>query len=109
MDKFFKAWFVLTLVIGIAVVALAQVHVDEYRGTVTLKSGTTTLATFDTGGLTMPVSADGFWSIQSSANQACNTTCTAGACVFGVNTASATADITTCADATADECLCAGN
>lgn len=47
------------------------------------------------------------WTVQSGANTACTTTCTTP-CVFGVNTASATADIVDCADATADECLCAG-
>lgn len=47
------------------------------------------------------------WSVVAGANTACNTTCTA-ACVFGVNTAATEADIVDCADATADECLCAG-
>ena len=47
------------------------------------------------------------WTVQSGANTACSTTCVTP-CVFGVNTASATADIVDCADATADECLCAG-
>lgn len=47
------------------------------------------------------------WAVVAGANTACNTTCT-NACVFGVNTASATADIVDCADATADKCLCAG-
>jgi len=47
------------------------------------------------------------WSVVATANQACTTTCTS-ACVFGVNTAATEADIVDCADATADECLCAG-
>lgn len=48
------------------------------------------------------------WPVVAGADTACNTTCTQ-ACVFGVNTASLVADIVDCADATADECLCAGN
>lgn len=47
------------------------------------------------------------WSVVAGADTACSTTCT-NACVFGVNTASLVADIVDCADATADECLCAG-
>jgi hypothetical protein len=47
------------------------------------------------------------WAVVAGANTACNTTCTS-ACVFGVNTAATEADIVGCADATADECLCAG-
>lgn len=47
------------------------------------------------------------WAVVAGANTACNTTCT-NACVFGVNTAATEADIVGCADATADECLCAG-
>lgn len=47
------------------------------------------------------------WTIQSAANQACNTTCTKG-CVFGWDTSGTQADIVNCAGATADECLCAG-
>ena len=46
-------------------------------------------------------------SIVAGADTACNTTCTAP-CLFGVNTASLTADIVDCTDATADECLCFG-
>lgn len=49
--------------------------------------------------ISMPIS------VVAGANTACSTTCT-GFCFFGVNTASATADIVNCADATADECLC---
>ena len=49
--------------------------------------------------LSMPIS------VVAGANTACSTTCT-GFCFFGVNTASATADIVDYADATADECLC---
>jgi hypothetical protein len=47
------------------------------------------------------------WAVVAGANTACTTTCTTP-CVFGVNTAATEADIVACADATADECLCAG-
>lgn len=47
------------------------------------------------------------WTIQTHANQACNTTCTYG-CVFGEDTAALTYAIVACANATADVCLCAG-
>jgi hypothetical protein len=47
------------------------------------------------------------WAVVAGANTACTTTCTS-ACIFGVNTAATEADIVNCADATADECLCAG-
>ena len=45
------------------------------------------------------------WTIQSAANQACNTTCVTP-CVFGQETTSKA--ILSCSDATADSCLCAG-
>ena len=47
------------------------------------------------------------WSVQSAANQACNTTCTF-ACVFGLDGDTAKTSIVGCADAAADDCLCAG-
>ena len=47
------------------------------------------------------------WAVKAGANTACTTTCITP-CVFGVNTAATEADIVGCADATADECLCAG-
>ena len=46
------------------------------------------------------------WTIQSTANQACNTTCTYS-CVHGWET-SVTEVAVNCLDATADKCLCAG-
>ena len=62
----------------------------------------------DAGAATFTSTANSFgWSVVAGADTACTTTCTS-ACVFGVNTASLTADIVDCADATADECLCAG-
>lgn len=65
-------------------------------GAITIRSTFTSSATSDLG-----------WAVVAGANTACNTTCTS-ACVFGVNTAATEADIVGCADATADECLCAG-
>ena len=47
------------------------------------------------------------WVVQNAANQACNTTCTVGACVVGLDTA-AVGNFLACTDATADTCLCAG-
>lgn len=47
------------------------------------------------------------WTVQNAANQACNTTCTTGACVVGLDT-SAVGNFLACTDATADTCLCAG-
>lgn len=47
------------------------------------------------------------WVPQNAANQACNTTCTVGACVAGIDTA-ALGNFLACTDATADSCLCAG-
>lgn len=46
------------------------------------------------------------WSVQSAANQACNTTCV-NACVFGEDT-SVIGTFVSCTDTTADICLCAG-
>lgn len=66
-------------------------------------SGTGT-ATF-TGQVLSSTTSDIGWTIQSAANQACNTTCTS-ACVFGQETTSKA--ILACTDATADTCLCAG-
>ncbi len=45
-------------------------------------------------------------SIQTSANQACNTTCTTGACFLGFDTGLAGSDVVDCANATADSCVC---
>jgi hypothetical protein len=47
------------------------------------------------------------WTTQNATNQACNTTCTTGACVFGFNTA-ALGNLVPCTDSTADSCLCSG-
>lgn len=47
------------------------------------------------------------WTAQNAANQACNTTCTTGACVTGIDTA-VLGNFLACTDATADTCLCAG-
>ena len=46
------------------------------------------------------------WTVQNAANQACNTTCTVGACVIGID--AITTAFLACTDATADSCLCAG-
>lgn len=46
------------------------------------------------------------WSVVSSANQACNTTCTS-ACVVGQDTGGAPVFLD-CTDNTADKCICAG-
>ena len=51
-------------------------------------------------------STDLGWTVQNAANQACNTTCTTGACVVGINTA-AVGNFLSCSDSTADSCLCA--
>lgn len=60
-----------------------------------------------TGGtVTSTATSDLGWSIQSAANQACNTTCTS-ACVHGWDT-DVTEVAVSCSDATADKCLCAG-
>ncbi len=47
------------------------------------------------------------WSTQFSVNQACTTTCIS-ACVMGFADRGSGHDPTTCSDATADACLCAG-
>lgn len=56
--------------------------------------------------VTSGITTDIGWTLQSAANQACNTTCTSG-CVFGGDTAT-DLDLVACTDATADICLCAG-
>lgn len=55
--------------------------------------------------ITMP--KDIGWSVQASANQACNTTCVS-ACVFGEDT-SVLGSFVSCSDNTADRCVCAGS
>lgn len=62
------------------------------------------------GDIVSSSTTDGGWSVMSSANQACNTTCT-NACMVGYNTGTlgiALPHIVSCTDATADECACAG-
>lgn len=56
--------------------------------------------------LTSSRATDLGWTIQSAANQACNTTCVS-ACVHGFDTATSNTPVA-CTDATADKCLCAG-
>lgn len=58
------------------------------------------------GTITSAAGSDIGWTLQTAANQACNTTCTY-ACVLGWNTASGEVAVS-CSDATADKCLCAG-
>lgn len=60
------------------------------------------------GALTIRLSTDDIgWTIQSSSNQACNTTCSSS-CVHGWETTSGEVAVS-CSDATADKCLCAGS
>lgn len=64
-------------------------------GAITIRNTIVSSATADIG-----------WTVQTAANQACNTTCTSG-CVFGEDT-SVVGTFVACTDATADKCLCAG-
>lgn len=76
-------------------------------------AGGTSRGTLSSAGLALSVkmtssaTTDLGWSVQSAANQACNTTCTS-ACVFGADTAT-DFDAVACTDATADVCICAGS
>lgn len=70
-------------------------------------NGSTVFTVGTTGTLIGTGTATLGWAVVAGANTACTTTCTTP-CVFGVNTAATEADIVSCADATADECLCAG-
>jgi len=58
------------------------------------------------GKLTSTATDDLGWKVQNATNQACNTTCTTGACVIGID--AVTTQFLACTDATADSCLCAG-
>lgn len=60
---------------------------------------------FFQGSLISSGTSDIGWTVQSAANQACNTTCTAG-CVFGYDAGTTT--IVDCASALSDKCVCAG-
>ena len=58
------------------------------------------------GALVVRTSTDDMgWTIQSAANQACNTTC-ASSCVMGFDLV---AGLLACSSASADQCLCAGS
>lgn len=60
------------------------------------------------GALTIRLSTDDIgWTIQSSSNQACNSTCSSS-CIHGWETTSGEVAVS-CSDATADKCLCAGS
>ncbi len=59
------------------------------------------------GEITSDKSDDIGWSVQTAANQACNTTCNR-ACVHGWETSAGEVAVD-CSDATADKCLCAGS
>ena len=71
-------------------------------------SGTKMWEFNDSGGMigNSGVSSIG-WTVVAGANTACTTTCTTP-CIFGVNNAATEADIVSCSDNTADECLCGG-
>ena len=122
MKKAFKVlaavWVVaVTAVAGVALAA--QVSPDTYACYVNLLYNRTDSLCVDRSTFDLELFSNGtsvaeydatnnrVGSVQAAANQACDTTCTS-ACVFGVNTAATEADIVDCADATADECLCAG-
>ena len=99
--------------------AYAILEGDEAGGRLQLGAGGTTADVFiqaagatkwtfdETGQFIGAGTATIGWAVVAGANTACSTTCTTP-CVFGVNTAATEADIVACADATADECLCAG-
>ena len=81
----------------------------ESTGLVINDGAGTSLWRFDTGGDFISLSTtDIGWTVKAGANTACNTTCVNG-CVMGWDTSATTANITSCGDAGADECLCAGN
>ncbi len=62
------------------------------------------VAAIDT--ITSTRSMDLGWTVQNAANQACNTTCTTGACVVGINT-DAFGAFLPCTNTSSDSCLCA--
>ena len=70
-------------------------------GVTRLDGAITTTSTFKS-----TAASDLGWTVQNATNQACNTTCTNGACVIGIDTV--TTGFLACTDATADSCLCAG-
>lgn len=94
-----------------ALVAMSDGTVDIFRGYSTGSTkiiSITTAGNISTGGTIVSTRTNDIgWSVQSAANQACNTTCT-NACVFGMDTGSTTNSLLACTDATADLCLCAG-
>ena len=82
-------------------------NLDDTANTAVVSSSTgVTSITLTSMGITSTSTGDFGWSVQTAANQACNTTCTS-ACVFGEDT-SAVGTFVACDDATADKCLCAG-
>lgn len=90
--------------------ASATANIATWTGTGSNPAGVAIRANSDITGSGRIISESGSslgWQVISGANTKCNTTCV-HACVFGVNTAATEADITTCEDATSDECLCAG-
>ncbi len=57
------------------------------------------------GTITSTANADLGWTVQNAANQPCNTTCTTGACVVGIDTAGG--PFLPCGSSLADSCVCA--
>ena len=78
-------------------------------GTFTITAGDAVLTagdlTITAGAINVPAASNLGFIDENSANQACDTTCTAG-CVAGFDQGSSV--FVDCADATADSCLCAG-
>lgn len=58
-----------------------------------------------TSSLTMSSTTSMGWTVQTSANQACNTTCTY-ACIFGFDDGEDT--LVDCTDTSGDKCVCGG-
>jgi hypothetical protein len=97
----------LGLLALLAAPALAQFLFQAANQALTTTSNPTFGNLTATGTIKSTAATELGWITQNATNQACNTTCTTGACVFGFNTA-ALGNLVSCTDASADSCLCAG-
>jgi hypothetical protein len=99
MTKFLKYLIIITV---LSITAITYGGVDFSGTTHTYTTGDSMVLS---GNFTDTATGSIGWSLVSSANQSCNTTCT-NACVFGQDLQ--TLAITNCTNAIADNCTCAG-
>lgn len=84
------------------------ITIPDQNGTLLVSNSNITVQTIEATSTITSTSATNIgWNVVTGANTQCETTCV-NACVFGQDTDDANKPIVSCADASADRCVCAG-